>query len=123
MLYLDLEATRFIKASQVPSFTDGQLHAAHTQVQELMVALKARRDALNKQVRRGQVADTKPVQKTKRWLKKAGSLNVLIEHELCRRKKAAAADIAESFVQASRESLPPEMFDKLMLAAIKATGL
>ena len=118
IVYLDAEGTRFIKSSAVPEMSDGALRAAHQDVQELLCQLKARRDALNKRARRKELADPRHLQKAKRWIAKAGTLNVLIEHEIHQRKAAAAVALAEAFVQEARRLLRPEQFDQVLTAAI-----
>ena len=122
IVYLDQEGERFIKASSIPSLGCDGLALLHGDVQDLLCSLKAQRDFLNKSYRRGETRDTRSIQKTKRWIKKAGSLNVLIEHEIHRRKKERAIAVAEAFVQNARAMLTTEKFDELLLAAITDAG-
>lgn len=122
IVYLDADGKRFIKSSSVPGMTDAELDSAHQDVQALLCWLKARRDGLNKQARRKDLPDPRQLHKVKRWLKKAGTLNVLLEHEMHRRKAAAAVVLAESFVQEARRLLRPEQFDQVLTAAIRAAA-
>jgi hypothetical protein len=124
IVYLDQEGKRFYKAAAIPGMTGEELMAAHREVQDLLGTLKAKRDMLTKQSRRRLLPnnDTRPLQRTKRWLKKAGALNVLLEHELHRRKRRQAAALAETFVQEARRLLTPEQFDAVLLAAIQTAG-
>lgn len=124
IVYLDQEGKRFYKAAAIPGMTGEELMAAHREVQDLLGMLKAKRDTLTKQSRRRLLPnnDTRPLQRTKRWLKKAGALNVLLEHELHRRKRQQATALAETFVQEARRLLTPEQFDAVLLAAIQTAG-
>lgn len=122
IVYLDTDGTRLIKSSAVPGMADADLYAAHQDVQALLGWLKARRDGLNKQARRKELSDPRLLYKVKRWLKKAGTINVLLEHEIHRRKAAAAVALAESFVQEARRLLRPEQFDQVLTAAIRAAA-
>lgn len=122
IVYLDQDGSRFVKAAAVPEMGDEELISVHEEVQQLIASLKARRDSLNKMLRKKQLPDTRPVQKAKRWLRKAGTLNVLLEHEIARRKKQASQALSEAFVQEARRLLKPEQFDQVLLAAIKAAG-